>query len=299
MHVQLLNDPVNNQTCLDCHAPLLEQRPQLGGGMANPVYKEDVLSNGIACASCHVREGRVYGPPATAAGSEALAGLKSMHGGFEPSTAFQKALFCAGCHQFEPGVGEVAGVPLENTFNEWQASPAAREGKPCQSCHMPDRRHLWKGIHDAEMTASGLDAQLELSASGGARFTVTNTGVGHYFPTYITPRATLVIEARGGADEVLATSEFAVQRRIDVYLQEQAYDSRLAPRESAHVELSKDELKDSVRIRAYVKVEPDEFYYRFFAVFRVSDTALEPMLEAAKKKTAESDYIILVNELEL
>jgi len=63
-------------------------------------------------------------------------------------------------------------------------------------CHMPDRRHRWRGIHDADMVRSGLTITAK---TGAARYRpgetalvtlrVTSTCVGHAFPTYVAPRA--------------------------------------------------------------------------------------------------------------
>jgi len=48
------------------------------------------------------------------------------------------------------------GKLLQSTYDEWKASRFARQGVQCQDCHMPDRRHRWRGIHDADMVRSGL-----------------------------------------------------------------------------------------------------------------------------------------------
>jgi hypothetical protein len=41
--------------------------------------------------------------------------------------------FCAGCHD----VVEQSNLNLERPFQEWLPSPAAAQGRNCQSCHMP------------------------------------------------------------------------------------------------------------------------------------------------------------------
>jgi hypothetical protein len=90
------------------------------------------------------------------------------------------------------------GKLLENTYNEWRGSRFAREGVQCQDCHMPERRHRWRGIHDADMVRSGLTITAK---PGAARYRpgeiavvtlrVTSTRIGHAFPTYVTPRVVL------------------------------------------------------------------------------------------------------------
>ncbi|MBL8796324.1 MAG: hypothetical protein JNM56_20665 [Planctomycetia bacterium] len=47
------------------------------------------------------------------------------------SPFYRESRYCAGCHE-----GTVFGVHAYGTFSEWLASPARREGKSCQSCHM-------------------------------------------------------------------------------------------------------------------------------------------------------------------
>lgn len=62
---------------------------------------------------------------------------------------------------------------------------------------MPDRRHLWRGIHDPEMVKQGVTIDLKTAREGSrvqATLTITNSGVGHYFPTYLTPKVFLRME---------------------------------------------------------------------------------------------------------
>src|SRR5262249_31537693 len=47
------------------------------------------------------------------------------------SPLYRESRYCASCHE-----GTVFGVPVYTTYSEWLASPAAREGKQCQDCHM-------------------------------------------------------------------------------------------------------------------------------------------------------------------
>jgi hypothetical protein len=83
--------------------------------------------------------------------------------------------------------------------------PAARRELQCQNCHMPNRRYLWRGIHDAKMVRSGLDITLRADRARyrvgdrvHATLAIATPGVGYAFPTYVTPqlrvRAELVDE---------------------------------------------------------------------------------------------------------
>src|SRR3972149_4806383 len=86
------------------------------------------------------------------------------HNGAPRTPAFLRAEFCRDCHQFPPDGFALNGKLLENTYAEWKASPFARAGVQCQDCHMPDRRHLWRGIHDAA-TVRALDARPPLATA--------------------------------------------------------------------------------------------------------------------------------------
>lgn len=81
---------------------------------------------------------------------------------------------------------------------------------------MPGRKHLWRGIHDPEITASGLTAKVEANQDK-AVFTITNTGVGHVFPTYVTPKAVLhaVLLDEAGHPRMDTEATFLIHRRVE------------------------------------------------------------------------------------
>ena len=47
------------------------------------------------------------------------------------SPLYRDSLYCASCHE-----GTVFGVHVYSTYSEWLASPARRQGRQCQDCHM-------------------------------------------------------------------------------------------------------------------------------------------------------------------
>ncbi len=55
-----------------------------------------------------------------------------MHQTAIQSTIIKKSELCETCHQ----VAVHAGIKLETVWEEWRASPAAKEGITCQDCHM-------------------------------------------------------------------------------------------------------------------------------------------------------------------
>ncbi|MFQ5520026.1 MAG: redoxin domain-containing protein, partial [Candidatus Methylomirabilia bacterium] len=150
-------DPAGVSVCQTCHAPLAEQHELAESNGAagqlefvkNPDFSRALQRQGLTCAACHVRRWERFGPPkrdGTLSSSTPRDQLP--HNGVTRTAAFLRSAFCKSCHQFGPGDFALNGKLLENAYEEWKASPYAARGIHCQDCHMPDRRHLWRGIHD-------------------------------------------------------------------------------------------------------------------------------------------------------
>jgi len=277
------------QSCLVCHAPLSEQSARLPSGdewVPNPAYDASLRDHGIACASCHVRGNRRHGPP-TLDGSVDPSPDGSPHGGVARTEFFEDSRFCAGCHQFGPGGAAPNGKPLENTFAEWESSRYADEGVSCQGCHMPDRQHLWRGIHDPRMVRSGVTVEWlgTVGDAGEVGLRISNTGTGHRFPTYATPEVLVRIEL---LDEDLqpidgTTVEHSIARRIDYQggAWVELSDTRLAPDSS--VVVSAAATPGARHARAEISVQPDAFYQGVFETLlsgMLSDTSRAVLGEA-------------------
>jgi hypothetical protein len=307
----LAKDPGDALDCQNCHAPLAEQRPLTPAGSAfvpNPAYDGRLRARGLACAGCHVRGHARFGPPrrdgplASAAPRETLP-----HGGATRTPAFLRSEFCAPCHQFEPDGFRLNGKLLEDTYAEWRASRFAREGVHCQDCHMPDRRHLWRGIHDPEMVRSGLTIDATTGqgrAPGEARATlrVTSTRVGHAFPTYIPPRVVLRGELLDAAGRPVEGSrrEHAIGRDVELDLATENFDTRLMPGESASLVYDATRPAPGARVRLSVVVYPDWFYTRFFqALLRQGAGRGTAPLREALEATRRSPYVLFERDLPL
>src|SRR5262249_6684760 len=137
----------------------------------------------------------------------------------------------------------------------------------------PDRRHLWRGIHDRDMVRAGLTITLsEVARDGGpgaiisAVLRVENSGVGHAVPTYVTPKIVLRGELLDGDGRAIETSrqETAIERLIELDLSREMSDTRLHPGESAALTYRRVVDRGAVRARFSVIVFPDAFYTRFF-----------------------------------
>ncbi len=294
-----LSDPAEVRACQTCHAPLEEQQPWNAAGAPNPHADEALRAQGIVCASCHVREHRRYGPPRRE--GVAAAPEPAPHGGFEVRSEYQQARFCATCHQFFDDAG-VNGKPVENTFVEWRESPHAARGETCQSCHMPDRRHLWRGIHDPEMVRGATEVELAPGALAGPRLEATlvlhSHGVGHRFPSYVTPRVFLdlwQVDAAGA--ELEGTRDRSViGRELDFSTEPwgEVFDTRIAPGGSARLDYAEPRHPAAAALVGRVLVDPD-FHYR--DVFRELADAYESpearaAIQEAYRRTTESSYVL-------
>jgi len=260
-------DRASHQECLRCHAPLAEQAE----GLAVQMTEQDASGlhrHGMMCAACHVRGHRRYGPPRRDV-STPQAGEALPHGGFRTSPAFEDARFCASCHQFPPDGYALNGKLLENTLEEWQASRHAREGRTCQSCHMPDRRHLWRGIHDPEMVRQGVTITSSAATAKGrarASLTLRNSATGHYFPTYVTPKIYLEILQEDAAGKTLAGTlkQEIIGREVTLDITRELSDTRLAPDAQRSLLYDRPLSPSAVALVARVRVEPDYFYVRVY-----------------------------------
>ena len=131
---------------------------------------------------------------------------------------------------------------------------------------MPDRRHLWRGVHDPEMVKGGVTivatAPRNESGTVSAKLTIANTGTGHYFPTYVTP--TVIAEgfqedARGQRLEG-TRREYVIARQVSPDLSAEIADTRLAPDQQAALDYRAALHTDAHSFVFRIRVEPDAFY---------------------------------------
>lgn len=266
-----LTDMKTAQSCLRCHAPMTEQlalfsqeRGWSGSRSAPPDYIPDNLHRqGLVCAACHVRAHVRHGPVASRPDAD-----RNVHGGFEEHKAYSDSRFCANCHQFKEDGPRVNGKLRENTYQEWLATDFAQQGKHCQSCHMPGRQHIWRGIHDKEMTRSALNVELAAQRSADGVYQlqalVSNTGAGHYFPTYMVPEIMLHLEVLDADGSVHELARHIVAWRVNLALTEEIFDKRLAPGESIRLSGKLQNITDDNRLRLRIRVAPRQHYVRTF-----------------------------------
>lgn len=296
-----------HQDCIRCHAPLAEQADALAAAIADSGRRPPghasaraLPEEGLVCAACHVRAHQRFGPPRRDGSAPDAAARPALpHNGFTASPAFEDSRFCAACHQFEPDGFTLAGKLLENTYEEWKGSRHAREGRTCQSCHMPERRHLWRGIHDRQATRAALtiEAQPPRIAEGkvAARLRIRNTGAGHHFPTYVTPRAVAEIWQEDAAGSALASTraELVLQRQVPLDLSREISDTRIPADGEALLDYARARHPRAAVLRLRLRIEPDAFYADLYRSLLEEDGAGRgrAMIRAALGRAEASAFV--------
>ncbi len=291
------------RNCLSCHAPGHRQglmlKAYMGGAPLSPLARQ-----GVTCADCHVRHYQRFGPPLLAY----LAAGRVVHNGFTPESDFTRSRFCASCHQFHKSGARLNGVLLENTYNEWRASPYAKRHITCQSCHMPKGRHNFYGIHNRRFVRRALTIHMDLRPDlpGGplhVRLSVINSGVGHDFPTYTTPKVVVSVRQMCGS-KVCPHSmrQIVIGRRISLDLRHQYYDTRLAPGARRTLRYELPQVPAATAVLGQIIVYPDAAYVRFFRAYLAART-LAPdersLIERALKHDEDSGYVLWNRRQEL
>ena len=308
-------DPEEAQSCNECHAPLAEQqkREKLGAGSfarwrKNPVHDPKLEMHGVACAACHVRIWRVHGPSKIETPEEVNDTTKSgPHAGVERTPFFSRAEFCMGCHQHTfPGPN---GKSIQNTYNEWKDSLWGEEGVTCQNCHMPGRAHLWRGIHDKDMTQSAVQIDVTLGAEARgeivtAEIKLTNSGAGHYFPTYITPSVEVISKLEDKNGRIIPGSRQinVIERKLSSDFSREIHDTRIPPQDSVTFRYRRGRGEGAARLSVRVHVRPDAFYHNFYIQFlnkqNISDLSRE-LIEQARDIAASSSFDIYDEKFKL
>jgi hypothetical protein len=231
----LADHPDGAGVCTACHAPTVPFR--------DPAYynlrqARGVAARGVHCDYCHkvsdaIREniGLTHGRfglklVRPAEGQLAFGPLDDVDRGEDSySPLYRESRYCASCHE-----GTIFGVHVYGTYSEWLDSPARRDGKQCQTCHMAPtglmtnlapgkggiRRdpgtlasHHFPG-GQAEMLRRCLKVAVALSRDKGevrARVVVRADGVGHRVPTgFVDRNLVLVVEPLGTDGQPLLTA---------------------------------------------------------------------------------------------
>jgi hypothetical protein len=129
--------------CASCHAPTADT-------FADLRELTGVAAQGVHCDYCHKISDVADGEFGLTHGRFNLKLLRPSQGQlfFGPlddavrdenaySPLYRESRYCAACHE-----GVVFGVHVYSTYSEWLASPARKQGKECQTCHMKPTGHM-------------------------------------------------------------------------------------------------------------------------------------------------------------
>ena len=213
-----LDFPRTAGNCAACHQPSAAIEKPYG---VDPNQVTGVDARGSHCDFCH-KIADVKLNPATGRPFENMPGIlsiKLMRPSPEPQLFFgpyddvdvgpdtflplmKQSEICAPCHD-----ASFWGVPIYQSFAEWQASPYPEEGKTCQSCHMkpdgvttnfaPGRggverdpetipTHHFPGAADTTLLQNAVTMNTRAEHLGEqiiVTVTITNDKTGHHVPT--------------------------------------------------------------------------------------------------------------------
>jgi hypothetical protein len=124
--------------CVNCHTPAFEQLPEVvtglkDGDIGQPIYAKNskfdktLQNEAITCATCHVKDGIVYGPYGDTDAPHPTA----------KDPELRTEAVCTQCHQAEAEWPERNLGCYFTTGEEWAASTHGQTDQTCQSCHMP------------------------------------------------------------------------------------------------------------------------------------------------------------------
>ena len=215
--------------CLRCHAPIGVLYQDVSG-------ERKETHEGVSCDFCHrvtevnqrgshlyVAElstgGEIFGP---------TGGIDSAAHSTQQGTVFADSSLCALCHLDR----SADGIPLENTFEEWQSSEFARRGIGCADCHMPQQEgaatdvpglteqrsthasHRFHGGHaNSPMLQSAARVEIiSADASRALQISVRNLTVGHNFPSNGAHLAELMLEV-----EIIGPEGSVLRRGVRSY----------------------------------------------------------------------------------
>ncbi len=246
--------------CLNCHTPLQNQQELivtglLDGDYLTPIAKKNLdfdahlQAESITCATCHVRNGKVIGTK----------GLSTAPHPTAKEVEFLSEKLCLGCHNVVDELSAALVCTFE-TGDEWQDSWAAKEGKNCIGCHMPQTQralvpggqvrpahfhHLpgsgipkfygmkANGLNSLEITADSVKSTYRVGEMLRYSIRVKNSFAGHKTPTGDPERFFLVtFRAADMENKVLLEKEYRIGEEWQWYPQaKKLSENNLAPKE--------------------------------------------------------------------
>jgi hypothetical protein len=131
--------------CFKCHAPHINEYADQVSVFVSQVQSGDPAIDGVACSQCHLIKhvDRSAHPPVPK--YELGKTLFGPYKDFVPNLAhdsmeldlFRKSLLCMNCHLSVPAAANLG--KSNELLGAWESSDAAKSGKECQTCHMPEQ----------------------------------------------------------------------------------------------------------------------------------------------------------------
>jgi hypothetical protein len=135
-----------------------------------------------------------------------------------------------------------------------------------------------------------------------AMIVVKNVGVGHYFPTYVTPRVVVragLIDAQG-ASVAGSAQEYMIGREVALDLSREISDTRIPPDTQASFSYRRRLRGKGLTLRVTVTVYPDHFYTGFFKSLLASGVdAGASQIREALEATRRSAFDIFSKDVPL
>lgn len=133
----------------------------------------------------------------------------------------------------------------------------------------------------------------EAGGEVAARITITTPGVGHHFPTYVTPRVVVraaLVDAHG-REAAASAEEHVIAREVTLDLSQELFDSRIPAGGRFVVDYRRRVERTGLSLRVRVTVYPDHFYTRFFeSLLRSGAGGGTPEIRRALEATRRSTF---------
>ena len=224
----------SQQICLNCHIPLENQQENLVLGFKdkekfkpilkpNPNFDPVLRDEGVTCAVCHIKEGKIVGPFGVEGAPHSVIADPEMISGVK---------FCEKCHV-------VSGKRWDTFYRIPPCGTVAEisdktEVLDCVGCHMPEvirplvkglearrgGKHFFRGGHHPETVRKSLKVEYKRELSGDKKkikyiFTLTNIGAAHYLPTGTPDRhLTLELKLLNNEGKVIKEKNYMMKRYI-------------------------------------------------------------------------------------
>jgi hypothetical protein len=167
---------------------------------------------------------------------------------------------------------------------------------------MPDRKHLWRGIHDPEMTRRAVEVTLELNDQGDGSYEalarVRNSGAGHHFPTYMVPKVELLFYQHDADGSVQELGRHVIGWQVDTQITREIADTRIPAGETR--EFRQPYISPGAagwRVELVMRVLPGEHYERIYrdSLSRAGQlpAAAVPLLRQALEEVESAYYELL------